>query len=71
MLGSEKLVVANQFITSKSRNKVAANKSWFTVPYVSITALQHADDIFTLIVVMIYFKTAGNIIFHLLCIDLF
>jgi hypothetical protein len=28
---SRKLLAANQFIIEESRNKVAANKSWFTV----------------------------------------
>lgn len=30
---SQKLVAANQFISDKSRNKVVANNSWFTVHY--------------------------------------
>jgi hypothetical protein len=28
---SQKLLASNQFITEESQNKVAANKSWFTV----------------------------------------
>lgn len=32
---SQTLVVANQFIGSKSRNKVVANNSWFTVSWIS------------------------------------
>lgn len=32
-LGCKNLVIANQFISRKSRNKVAANKGWFAVSY--------------------------------------